>query len=529
VKPRLGDLLYGAALLLAVAPLWAGAQLPFVDLPQHLHLINALHHLHDPATLYPTTFALRHELTPYWGYYFVVDLLAYVLPLDVANKVFLSAYVAGMALGMAFLLRSLGRPRWPSLLCLPFAYGDSLNWGFINYCASLPLVFLSLGLFVRALKDVPGRKKWALAHAVVLVAVLLFHVQAFAFLALGLPLLLLTTRVPEDAERKRPVDLLRPRLWALASVVPAAAVFLSWVVLRLGEPTQVEQGAPWKAWGPMLSPQNLSFKSFEQNQAELFQVLANTFHDHSDRLALNAVLWLAALAWVARLWFGGTKDKHEGKLERWRLLALGGVALVLYFTLPFDIRGYMYYLSTRFAHLAGALLVAAVPPVSRRARAWLLPLAAAASVTLAVPYWNGFSAFADEAAPLLTLAQSTPDRPRIVGLIYDSRSAVVTHPVYLHAATVLARLRGGLTNFSFATTPHSPLRYQGEPPPTFPSEWDPSPFRLETMGQAYDTFLISARGQPGGITPPRALFGGALDNGLTVAGHSGPFWLVTRK
>ena len=38
----------------------------------------------------------------------------------------------------------------------------------------------------------------------------------------------------------------------------------------------------------------------------------------------------------------------------------GGLVLLL-FALPFDIRGYMYYLNTRYAHLAAALLVVSVP------------------------------------------------------------------------------------------------------------------------------------------------------------------------
>ena len=43
-------------------------------------------------------------------------------------------------------------------------------------------------------------------------------------------------------------------------------------------------------------------------------------------------------------------------LERWRLPLLCGIALLGFFALPFDIRGYMYYLNTRYAHLAAPLL-----------------------------------------------------------------------------------------------------------------------------------------------------------------------------
>ena len=120
------------ALICGVAPLWASQALPLVDLPQHLHLISVLHRLNDASTLFPEVFARRPELTPYLGYYYVVSALNWLMPLELANRLFLSLYVAGLPLSLAFLLKSLKRPTWPALLALPFAYGDSFAWGFIN-------------------------------------------------------------------------------------------------------------------------------------------------------------------------------------------------------------------------------------------------------------------------------------------------------------------------------------------------------------------------------------------------------------
>ena len=204
--------------------------------------------------------------------------------------------------------------------------------------------------------------------ALSLVAVLLFHVQAFAFLGIALPFLLLTTRAPEDGQEARkgdgPLDrLLRPRIPALLGVVPGVALFVAWFGGRLGQPAEIAPGQPWKAWGPMFSEQNLAWKSFDQNLKELPAVLANMLRDGSDRWALYAV---AALAMVGTcLALVGRRDpalaRPEGPVERWRMLGLGLIALAMFFLLPFDIRGYVYYLNTRFAHLAAPLLLAAVP------------------------------------------------------------------------------------------------------------------------------------------------------------------------
>ncbi len=505
----LGRAAYALALLFGVLPLWAARQLPMVDLPQHLALISALHRLTDPTTLYPAVFAARGELTPYLGYYHLVSFLNWLLPLELANRCFLTAVVAGLPLSLAFLLRALGRPRWPSLLALPFSYGDSFGWGFINYLASLPLALLACGCFLRALEEGPRRRAWALAHAGVLLAALLMHVQAFFFLALALPWLLLTTRVPGGLRARGP---------ALLSVLPAVALFAVWGAGRLLAPAEVVEGAPWKAWGPLFSEKNLAFKPFAQNLAEFPQVLANQLRDGSDRWALVAValLWVAATLAVA---LGARGTVREQGVARVRLLGLGVLALLLYFLLPFDIRGAIYYLNTRYAHLAAALFAASVPPLQRTLRPLFLVLSSAAALLLAVPLWGAFRAFDVEAAPLLRFAALTPPRATVMGLIFNTGSRLLTHPVFLHAAAVPARLLGGITNFSFALTPHSPLRYRGAPPPTFPSEWRPDGFRWEGMGEAYSHFLV--RG-----VPPERLFGGHLGTDVhLVAQEGGMAWL----
>jgi hypothetical protein len=520
VPERTDRILYAVALLLGVWPLWVARHLPMVDLPQHLHLISVLHRLDDPTTLYPEFFAARNTLTPYLGYYYLVSALSWLLPLEVANRLFLSAYVAGLPLSIAFLLRSLGRPTWPSLLALPFSYGDSFAWGFVNYCASLPLAVLCCGLFVRALADVPRRRAWAAGLAVCLVAVLLFHVQSFFFLALGLPWLLSTTRVPEELEARGLAARLRPRLAALAGVTPAVALFLGWVALRLGQPAEIAPGQPWKAWGPVFSEQNLAFKSFEQNRAELFHVLANLFHDGSDRWPLYGVLGVAVVGTALGLALRGPRP--EGLVARFRLLGLGLLALALYFLLPTDIRGYIYYLNTRYAHLAAALLVASVPATRPELQRFHLWASVACALLLCGVLARGFRAFSREAAEWDALVAATAPRPRVMGLIFAPGSRVARLPVFIHSAAVLARARGGLTHFSFALTPHSPLRYQGPPPPTFPSEWQPHAFDYASQGRFYDHFLV--RG-----VPPAQLFGPLLQSELSVVAHSGESWLVRRR
>ncbi len=109
-----------------------------------------------------------------------------------------------------------------------------------------------------------------------------------------------------------------------------------------------------------------------------------------------------------------------------------------------------------------------------------------------------------------------------MGLIFNPSSGVVRHPVYLHSAATLALERGGATNFSFARTQHSPIRYRGSPPPTFPSEWRPDQFDFARQGGAYDAFLV--RG-----AAPAQIFGALLASQLELAGQADGFHLVRRR
>jgi len=555
---KLEHLAWFLALICGVAPLWASNSLPLVDLPQHLHLISVLHRLDDASTLFPEVFARRPVLTPYLGYYYAVSALNWWVPLELANTIFLSLYVAGLPLSLAFLLRSLKRPTWPALLSIPFAYGDSLGWGFVNYCSALPLAFLTCGLFVRTIEDAPKRRAWAIGLGVSLIAVLLFHVQVFAYLGLALPLLLVMTPAPEG-----------PRAWrarvpAILGVLPGVLMFIAWVGLRVGQPAEIAPGQPWKSWGPMLSPQNLSWKSFEQNRAELLPTLANLVPDGSDQLAVKVSLAVALAALIAGVLLAEGRrrlisitliavlavlayqdDGHlgpipvlfllgmialtalagestEGPIARWRVGALAGLAVVLYFGLPFDIRGYMYYLNTRYAHLAAALVVVCVPALAQRWSKHLVWVGAVVALLTAVPLARAFRSFDEDAKALESLALGARAKARVMGLVYDTSSRASTHPVFLHASTVIARLRGGLTNFSFALTPHSPLMYRGEPPPTFASEWRPDQMNWETQGRFYDHFVV--RG-----VHPRQIFGPLLESQLEIAAQSGNWFLVRKK
>jgi hypothetical protein len=182
----------------------------------------------------------------------------------------------------------------------------------------------------------------------------------------------------------------------------------------------------------------------------------------------------------------------------------------------------MYYLNPRYAHLAAALCVLLVPTLRPKAEVALAAAGLAVSLSLAVPLWRGYAAFSAEAAPLREVTAAARPRARTFGLVFNAASRVVTHPVYLHAAARVAREQGGYANFSFALTPHSPVKYLRPAPPTTSSEWRPQQFNYATMGPSYDHFRVKG-------PPVERLFGPLLGTELEVAARAGDVTLVRRR
>ncbi|MBS2026383.1 MAG: hypothetical protein JST54_00645 [Deltaproteobacteria bacterium] len=514
-KPSLFAYAFGVALIATALPLWSAHYLPFVDIPQHLHLINVLGHLDDPNTLYPEFFKARGEITPYMGYYDTVWLFARVLDVFHANALFLTLVAISAPLAVGALARQLGGSFWIGILACPLFYGDNLYWGFINYCAALPLLFFAMALFVSVLEGPPHpRFAKEIGLGLLLVAVQLTHVQAFVYAGVALPVLLLLT--PSDKVR---------RIRAVAATAPAVILFSVWSLGRLGEKPDIAPGQPWKAWGPLLSSQNLSFKPVGQNFSQLTTLLANGLKDDADKPVITLLIVLA----VGAIVLGGIALRDKGAAV-WRPANARGpllvaIALAMFLFMPFDVRGYMYYVNYRFAELFALVLVAALPfPAHVWAQRALVTAATAVAIWYGVMLANHFQAFQREADSLDSIIPTVGDKPKIMALSFDTSSAVASHPVYLHAASYLALAHGGITSFSFASTAHSPLAYRGDPPPAPVSEWAANQFDYNAYGHFYDYYLVRA---PMQIDPNR-LFRGHADE-TRVASQSGAFVLYTRR
>ena len=89
--------LFAVLWICALVPLWAPRFLPLLDLPDHIDAIAMWHRYHDPSWGFSKYYDLNLIPLPYWGYFLPVHLLSYLMPIEIANKVYLSAYALLLA------------------------------------------------------------------------------------------------------------------------------------------------------------------------------------------------------------------------------------------------------------------------------------------------------------------------------------------------------------------------------------------------------------------------------------------------
>src|SRR5438132_6465097 len=242
LRPELPDLqaairvlLAGVALLaLFSVPIFSTVLPPLFDYPNHLArfwlLLTGGNGFYEP----------RWAPLPNLGGDLVVPLLARLLPLEIAGKLFLVLSFALIVGGAVWLNRVLtgGWRLWP-LLTVAFLYNRQFLWGFINYLFGLGVALCGLALWLA----LERRDAWSRLVAAALVALLCFfsHVAAFGLYALMTAGVEAGPALAEWHARQWRALGRRAALYAGQFVIPAAIVLGSWSGVS-------EAGISYAAW-----------------------------------------------------------------------------------------------------------------------------------------------------------------------------------------------------------------------------------------------------------------------------------------
>ncbi len=186
-RPRARTALWLVLAAGAGAALTAPRFLPFYDYSEWLLQGQIVHDLWTGATSDGAPVAQSYTLLPVpvpnLAAPVGVALLASVLPIEVAGRVFLILGVLGFASGYAFLVRRLqGRATVLELTGLLWAFGYFLQRGYVSYLFALPIAFVGIGLLTPVLRQHVHRSRLAVLVAIQVLA-FLAHLVAWGVLA----------------------------------------------------------------------------------------------------------------------------------------------------------------------------------------------------------------------------------------------------------------------------------------------------------------------------------------------------------
>ena len=447
------------AAALAAVPVWLSVFPPMVDLPQHAAQVATFSRMWDSS--YP--FSSLYEInwfTPYLFGYALIWLLAQLFPIIAAIKIVVSAAVIGFLLAGSWLRRTAGgRKEWDWLL-LPIPYGFVFQWGFLNFFIGAPLVLL----FVR--EALLLGRVYDRAHAIRLAvfAHLLFfaHILLAVFFCfvLGLRAAALASNFRQAFNRILP----------FTAPVP---ITLLWATITIfGEP-QANEPVGWD-WHP-------------GRLVEFFCLPFGLDPTTANLLAGGALFAIPFLT-------GGSPSK---RVADWVPFVL--VSIILLF-LPSHVFG-NYYTYQRFGLFAYPLYLiafssaspASLPGYWQRASTMLLAFGIASAAVIHASNWIKAYRFDKESRQFSEILGAMDKDKRVLGLLFERESEFFRPPMYLHFAAWYPALRGGATDFSFASFIPEILRYPADMQQNWGrgADWRPTQFRWRFhRGWQYDYFIV---------------------------------------
>jgi hypothetical protein len=176
-------LFMGIAVLLAALPLLWPPIPPLLDLPSHMGSYHFALSLDASASL-QKYYDFHWELLGNLGVDLLVMPLAKLFGVELATKIVVVLIPALTVAGMIWVAKEIHGELPPTLgFALPLAYCYPLQFGFVNYCLSMGLMLLGLGLWLRLTRlERPALR--AGVFAVLAVALWIAHAIGWALLVI---------------------------------------------------------------------------------------------------------------------------------------------------------------------------------------------------------------------------------------------------------------------------------------------------------------------------------------------------------
>ena len=175
-----GILILAAMVLL---PIWSVHYPPILDFPNHVASSFVLFHLHDSQYNFSQYYRGDWGPTPYITTDFLMGALSRVLPALVAGKLVLSLGALGLPLAAWFFLRQVNPgENAVALWFLLASQNIFFRYGFLGFYCSLSLMLITLGFWLRFLKEPSAGR--GLVTCAALIATYFTHIMGFVFCGL---------------------------------------------------------------------------------------------------------------------------------------------------------------------------------------------------------------------------------------------------------------------------------------------------------------------------------------------------------
>ena len=453
----------------ALVPLWAPRFLPLLDLPDHIDAIAMWHRYHDASWGYSKYYDLNLIPVAYWGYFLPVHLLSYLMPIEVANKVYLSAYALLLPLSTAVLAKQMGRSHWLAFFAFPLVFNMNFSYGFITFCAGLVMLTFALVVLDRYLEQPSGRRAWALG----LLTLALYFTHSLPWVFFGVASILLV--FCHGWHPRRIVT-------AAACELPSLAVALYGFHRAANGSTAVQAGTV----------------AYEAKKEELINLLQFVPQRILTGWPSNTAYWVLialALTWMALLLTARTGvDDEPARRSGWpyrlELIALLAVAAYLFLPVhllhPID----LWMIGGRFLTVC-ALYGALLPhgPIAGRRR-WLLAPVIALSIYYPIALARTWVRFDRRAASFRRLMRRVERGSSTLVLVMGDAADPSVDPMavpYLQFHAYAQYLAGGFDAWSLpAGFPLTQKREQALPAPRWKH---PETFTFDQHGIHYDYIL----------------------------------------
>jgi hypothetical protein len=431
-------LVWIALTIVALVPVWHQRLLPQLDTPNHLALVRGWHSFNDPSFKIQDHYTLRIRPVPYFLFYLTIHLLLYVCQIEVANKLFLSAYIILFPLSVLALSRALKRSPWLALGGFILVFNQNWIYGFSSYLMGTTFMFFALAALLRWLDGASRRSLIVLGVSTILAYV--SHVMPwFCFGLCAIAMLLLHARQ------------WRRGLWAALAMLPSVGFAAAAYVEERNAHSYFKNGEGLSALAGTWHDFPTLVAAFPRRVLELFP-------GNTDRNIL-IVLTLTVLALA--IWKGIHRD-DETPLQRRRLKLMLIVLGVTYCMLPYQITRPMswWYVGPRVPSMMAVLLLL-LPALSFdtwRRRLLLLPVIVCA-VILPLTLARLYRDFSRRNAPFMQLLDQTPKGSNVLVVVRGmmrgagseelSGDPSTSAPVYWHFSSWPMALHGGYGPYVF--------------------------------------------------------------------------------